>query len=321
MTSEILSVAQTGKSLYLLFIDYEEGNIGDAVGQVCTVPGTRDEGTVPTQVLSTNDTLRAMWASPSGAIWVASADGNVGTTAKVSWPPVQPGVQYTTASGPKWSATSLPKLKTSKLPPNVTTLWGAGDSDVHAACFGGHLYHWNGKDWRQLHEGSNDANTTIAAFGGIGPKDVYAAGAQDTLLQFDGSAWRPLAVPGAGSNGNEGLTAVQPLADDGRNVLIAASGDQGRLLHGNAAAGWTEIGRYPIELIGAATIGDRLLFATGNGVAELVGRDVKMIKDTFSTAAIFPGIGRVFLIEPTQEYPGYVEYKPDEEDAWWGFEY
>lgn len=318
MASEILSVAQTKKSLHLLFIDYEEGDIGNAVGQVCTVPDSRDEGPVPTQVLSTNDTLRAMWASPSGAVWVASADGNVGTTAKVSWPALPAGVDYTTASGPKWAATSLPKLKASKLPPNITALWGTGDSDMHAGCYGGHLYHWNGKEWRQLHEGSNDGNTTIAAFGGT-DANVYAVGAQDTLLHFDGNAWRALAVPDAGSNGNESLTGVHRLADG--NVLIAASGDQGRLLHGNAAAGWTDIGRYPIELIGAAALGDRLLFATGDGVAELVGRDVKMIKDTFATAAIFPGIDRVFLIKPAQEYPGYVEYKPDEKDAWWGFEY
>ena len=131
MSSEILSVAETPRAIYLLFIDYEEGDIASAIGHVHTVPGTRGDNVDPTQVLATNDTLRTMWASPSGAIWVASADGNVGTTAKVKWAAAAAGVDYMTVEGPKWSVTTLPRLKTSKLPPNVTALWGTSDNDVH----------------------------------------------------------------------------------------------------------------------------------------------------------------------------------------------
>lgn len=320
MNSEILSVAETAQAVYAMFIDYEEGDIASAIGHVYTVPGVRGNRAAPNQVLATNDTLRVMWASPSGAIWVASADGNVGTTAAVSWPAANPGVDYRSMGGSAvWSVTSLPRLKGSQLPPNITTLWGTSDKDVHAGTYGGHLLHWNGKDWRQLHEGTNDGSTTIAAFGGTSPKNVYAVGAQDTLLHFDGTAWRQIAVPGAGSNGNEGLTGVHPLPDE--QLLIVASGDQGRLLHGNAA-GLHEIGRYPMELIGVVSLGERVLFPTGEGVAELSGRDVKILRDNYPNTSMFPGVDRVFLLKPAQEQPNYVEYRPDAGEApWWKFQY
>jgi hypothetical protein len=47
-----------------------------------------------------------------------------------------------------------------------------------------------------------------------------------------------------------------------------------------------------------APLADRILFATGDGAAELIGRDVKMIKSHFKTATMSAGRGRVFFIEP-----------------------
>ena len=92
----------------------------------------------PVQVLATNDTLRTMWASPQGSLWVASASGSVGTTAEVSWPSPTSGADYKTMGpSPEWHVTDLPRVKISGLRPNVTALWGTSDSDVYAGTYGG----------------------------------------------------------------------------------------------------------------------------------------------------------------------------------------
>jgi hypothetical protein len=317
--SEILQVAETDDGLYFLRIDYEEGLIADAIGHVFRTDGKRQEGEVPKQVLATNDTLRTLWASPKGSLWVASSKGSVGTTAKVRWPRPTSGADYLTMGGsPAWSVTDLPRVKATGLLPNVTALWGTGDSDVYAGTYGGHIYHWDGTAWSQAFEGPGEGRGTIRNFGGA-PKNVFAVGAESTILHFDGRRWRPLAVPGP-PNGSEVFTAVhlQPEGD----VLISGSGDEGRLLNGSARGGLVEFGRYTIDLIDMAGLNERILFCTGDGVAELLGRRVEMVKDTFQTITVSAGKGRLFFIEPAQEYPGFVEYDPRQgEDAWWGMEY
>lgn len=319
LKSEILQVADLGTALYFLRIDYEEGDAASAVGHVFKTKGAREEGEVPVQVLATGDSLRTLWASPQGSLWVASAAGCVGTTAKVRWSPPTNGADYQAMGGsPAWVVTSLPPVKATGLPPNVTALWGTGDSDVYAGTYGGHIYRWDGKTWTQDVEGPGQGQGTIRAFGGAAG-DVYALGAQSTLLHFDGRAWSPVPVPGA-PNGHEVFTGLHRSPEG--DVLIAGSGDQGRLLHGTAATGLTEVGRYPIQLIDIGALGKRVLFATGDGVAELIGRDVQMVKDTFETTSMAIGRNRLFFFEPSPPWPGFIEYDPAQgDDAWWGMEY
>lgn len=317
--SEILKVVEVDGAIYFLSIDYEESGIADAIGHVHKTDGSREEGEVPVQVLATNDTLRAMWASPQGSLWVASANGSVGTTAQVRWPLPTSGADYKTmGSSPPWQVTDLPRVKASGLRPNVTALWGTSDSDVYAGAYGGHIYRWDGSLWTQSFEGPGEGRGTIRAFGGAA-KDVWAVGKQATILHFDGRAWRRVAVPGP-PNGSELFTGVllMPAGD----VLISGSGDEGRLLNGSAAGGLAEFGRFQIELIDMAALGERILFCSGDGVAELLGRRVEMIKSTFSTQTMSAGDGRLFFIEPEQEYPGFVEYDPRQgDDAWWRMEF
>ena len=319
--TEILDVAETAEGLAMLFIDYDDSDIASAIGHVQFTSGRSDETDPPTQLLATNDTLRTLWASPSGALWVASADGNVATTAPVGWPAAGPGVDYQTLSGAPWTVTSLAPQRSNGLPPNVTGLWGTADDNVFAGTYDGDIYRWDGRAWAQDHDGAAAGNRGVSAFGGTGPNDVFALGIAGTLLHFDGRAWTPLRVPGP-PNGHESLTAVHALPDG--TVFISTSGDDGRLLHGTHA-GLSEFGRYPLPLIGMAALDDRLLFATGDGVAELSGHDVDMIRDTFSTASIRAGRGRVFFIEPAQEVPNFICYDPregdGEDDAWWGMDY
>lgn len=311
---EILQVVETD-GLYVLRIDYDEGDIGSAIGHVFWSSGTRRLGELPAQVLATNEPLRTLWASPTGSLWVASANGSVGTTAVVSWPAPASGSDYLTLGpSPKWSATDLPRVRSTRLPPNVTALWGTSDADVYAGTYGGHIYRWDGAAWNQVFDGPGHGGETIQAFGGT-VNDVYAVGKEDTILHFDGAGWRPLLAPGP-PNGHELLTGVLRMPDG--QVLISGSGDIGRLLHGSAAGGLAEFGRYPMHLIGMAPLGERILFVTGDGVAELIDRNVTMIKSGFKTASISPGKGRVFFIEPAQEQPRFAEFDPSFTDApWW----
>ncbi|MET0348976.1 MAG: hypothetical protein ABW067_04220 [Rhizobacter sp.] len=315
--AEIVNVVQTAEWLYLLYINYEEGDVASAVGSVYRVrAGGPDATDRLERVLGTGDTLRSLWLSPEGNLWVSSADGFVGTTASVPWT-IPSGLTYDTEAGPTWSATALPRLRADGLRPNITTLWGTGDNDVFAGTYGGHIYHWNGQDWRQAHDAGPDYTVTLLAFGGTGPHDVFAVGTGGTLLHFDGQGWRPLQVPGAPAN--ETLTAVAPLPDG--TVFISASGNAGRLLHGTAAA-LTEFTTTPLSLVDMATLGDRVLFATGDGVGELFGKDIQVIKSNFKTSRLSAGLGRVYFIEPARPTPSFIVHDPaDTEGQWWRTEF
>ncbi|RTL30421.1 MAG: hypothetical protein EKK47_10890 [Burkholderiales bacterium] len=320
MRSEVLKVVEAADALYYMTTDYEEGDIGHGIGCVYRTSGKRTEGEVPVRALLANETLSSLWVSPQGHLWVASANGHVATTARLPWSAAGSGdgAGYDNGPGMKWVVTSLPRVQATGLPPNITVLWGTSDQHVFAGTYGGHIYQWDGQTWRQTYTGAGKGQGTISALGGPGSNDVFAGGQGTTLLHFDGSTWQPVALPGA-SNGRETFRGIITLPTG--EVMISGNGSQGRLLHGTAK-GLTELGRYDIALISMAQLDDRILFATGDGCAELIGRDVQMIKDSFQTVDVLPGRGRVFYIEPDQPYPGFVEYDPKEgDDAWWGMEY
>jgi hypothetical protein len=199
------------------------------------------------------------------------------------------------------------------LRPNVTALWGTGDSDVYAGSFNGYIYRWDGTVWAQVFEGPGGGAGTIAAFGGA-LNDVYAVGKEGTLLHFDGRVWRRLETPGP-PNGHESLTGV--LGTPTGEVIISASGEQGRLLHGSASGGFSELGRYTARLIAMAALDDRVFFAIGDGAAELVGRDVTVVKSNFKSANLYSGKERLFFIEATQTVPSFIRFDPRKPDAPW----
>ena len=141
-----------------------------------------------------------------------------------------------------------------------------------------------------------------------------------TLLHFEGSRWSALAVPPPQAK-REAFSGVH-CSESGEVYICSSTGaEEGRVIHGSAA-GFTELARCKFPLIAMAPLDGRLLFATGNGVAELVDRRLKMIKSTFDTVAMYPGKGRVFVTEPAPDDPSFVEYDPRDADApWWGFTY
>lgn len=320
--SEVLEVFARSKELIVLAIVYEEGDIGAAVGQLFAEQADRARrGGTPKQLLSTNDTVRQLWVSPTDSLWVASADGNVGTTAACKWSaPRRADLLYRgLASTPKWSVTSLPALQATGLPPSITALWGISDSDVHAGAYGGHIYHWDGRAWTQLFNGPGNGRGTIRAIRGGAPDDVFAVGANSTVLHFDGKRWQPVRLP-IPPDEDIAMTGIRPLAK--HEVLLSGMADEGGVLFHGSSRGLTEFGRFPFQLVDMADQADRTLFATDQGVGELFGREIRLIKTNFKAVTVQASGNRWFFIEPAQQQPSYVEYDPaDSEGEWMRMEY
>lgn len=313
----ILAVAETEPCVWFIELAFDEADQGHAVGGVYVTPAQEQEGDVPRLSLATNDGLSAIAASPTGSVWVGSVDGQVATTAAVSWPVAAGHVRYSSKDpAVPWSVTTLPRLRSERTPPNVSTIWALDDENVFAGTYLGHIYRWDGHAWTQLHEGLVPRGGTIRAFSGRNAKDVFAVGDNGVILHFDGSAWTPRTVPGE-PNGAENFTGVATLADG--QVIISGRGAQSRLIHGTSR-GLTELTRTPLQLVSLVPLGERILFGAGEGVAELFGRDVRMIKSNFQALSAWPGRDRVFFIEPTQQVPAFIQHDPRNKDTPWSRE-
>jgi hypothetical protein len=307
---EIVAVAEVGSALYLLVVGYEEGDGGNGQGFLYRTAGTRESELEP--VLSTNDYLRVMWASPSGSIWLSSEDGNVWTTANVKWTkPKDPELSFDSYDArSKWRVTTLPNPDGEDSPPTLGALWGTDDVNVFAAASDGPIFHWNGKAWRQVHR----APGTIRAFSGTAPDNIFAVGEEGALLHFDGVTWHDLVKPD-GTQGDELFTGACHGADG--SVYICSQ--DGRLLHGSKAGLAVLAQDEALSLRGLAFLGHRLLLAAGeSGVAELRKSALVVARSTFHSTFIAPGKGRLFFLDASTE-TCYCDYDPAHKDEPWWF--
>ncbi|HEU5469258.1 MAG TPA: hypothetical protein VFV67_01290 [Actinophytocola sp.] len=299
--SEIVAIIPRDGALYLLFVDYEEGDGGNGVGHIQRTDGERH--TVLEAVLSTNDILRAFWGSPTGALWASSEDGNVWTSASVRWPePRQDGLD-SVAHDPtlRWTVTTLPDLREEGYAPTLGPLWGTGDADVFVAVHRGHIYQWNGEEWRQTFTAPGE----VRAFAGTGPHDVYAVGENATLLHYDGNAWSTMENP-AGGTADETFTGCC-IGPDG--ALLACSMD-GRLLHGTAGGLIALAHDDDLQLYDVATLDDRVILTAGrNGVVEFRNQALVSLRDTFHALKVTAGKDKLYFVDATSE-PVYIEYDP-----------
>ena len=311
LISEIVDIAETERALYLLLVEYEQGDGGNGVGHVHRTDGHRN--TVLEGVLSTNDTLRAMWVSPSGAIWLTSEGGNVWTSAGVQWPrPKDPDLDFKSYDAAlRWNVTTLPNLEKEGYSPNLGVIWGTDDANVFAAAFGGHIYYWNGKTWRQIYTAAG----TIRAFSGTSAQNILAVGENSTLLHFNGTTWRDLHNPDDSTDYH--LFTGACYASDG-SVYICSQG--GTVLHGSASGLTVLVQNDDIQLMGLVFLGDRLLFAAGSkGVAEFTNSTIVVIRSTFDAVFVKAGKRRSFFLEGASTETGYIEYDPENKKApWWG---
>lgn len=302
--SEIVSVVPAREGVYLLFLDYEDGSGVSGFGQIYRTDGARQ--TALEGVLSTNDALRSMWRSPSGALWAASEAGNVYTNASVEWAKAtQTDLDFESADEvAPWTVTTLPDLREGHAP-TLGALWGTSDADVFVAGVGGHVYHWNGKLWRQVYT----ARREITAFAGTGQNDVYALGEGATLSHFDGQAWK--AIPRLkGTRGDDYTGAC--VTSDGRLLVCT---QQGRLLR-RSATGWKTLAvneEYSFE--GVALLGDRVFLAANEaGVIEFDDGALTVARSTFAPSSVMPGGSKLYFLDVASER-SYIEYDPSNTEA------
>jgi hypothetical protein len=307
--AEIVAIAPMSTVHYMLFVDYEEGDAGNGVGHVQRTDGARQTTLEP--VLSTNDTLRALWGSPSGAVWTSSEDGNVWTTAGVKWSKARQDDLDSQSFDPslRWTVTTLPNLRDKGYAPTLGALWGTSDSDVFVAAAGGHIYQWNGKVWSQTYSAAGG----IRGFAGTGPRNVYAVGENATLLHFDGNAWGPMQSPAEAVPG-ETFTGCCI----GPDAALLVCSLQGRLLHGSAG-GLNVLGRADeLQFRGIATLDNRVVLTAGPaGVVEFAEQAFVPLRSTFHALSVTPGRGKLFFLDASAEAT-YVEYDPaDSAEPWW----
>lgn len=304
---EIVAARVSGDYIFMVMLVYWETEAAAAVGQV--VRTGRGRGSAFTWDLNTNNQLRNLWCSPQGSLWVGSTDGNMWTTAKVTWQPPPDDTEYDASQAlAPWSVTKLPNMQRHGIKPIMTSVWGTSDDDVHVGTFEGGVYHWNGLAWRQVF---TDVTSAINHIHGSAADDVYAVGEQGLILHYDGRTWRRLPYPGDGGT-SDGLTGVRAL----RREEAYICGRAGRILHGSSR-GLEVFGEFDPAFYGIAPFQERLLLAAGDhGVWELVGNQARAIKETFGAVGVFEGSDVVFFVEPTQAVPAVIEYDPALPSQW-----
>lgn len=297
--SDILCVCEAHGQVYFLVITYYAADPGKAAGYLFKRTAGTDDAAI--NILATNDTLRTLWCSPSGDVWLTSTTGLVWSTANLPWPDnvAAPDLEFEAPEGNLvWRHTALPRQAHNDLPPNATAIWGTSNSDVYVGSFGGVIYHWDGKVWMQHFSGIGES---IGMIRGRAQNDVYAVGYGSTILNFDGRSWKVINDPD-GSHTNDTLTGIV-FTEEG-DAIICGKSRGGRLLRGNAG-GLTVMGRYGLPFIGMAKSHGRLIFAAGrSGVAELTDDGIVSLRDDLIPWSVAEGESHLYFTET----PGQARY-------------
>ena len=299
--ADILCICEARGQVYFLVINYYAADPGKAAGYLFQRKAGTDEPA--SNILATNDTLRTLWCSPTGDLWLTSTTGLVWTTADLPWPDsvTEPDLEFDVPEGELvWRHTRLPAQAHNGLPPNATAIWGTSNSDVFVGSFGGVIFHWDGTAWRQYFSGIGDS---IGMIRGRGPEDVYAVGYGSTILNFDGTNWHVVADPD-GAKTNDALTGV--VFTEIGDAIVCGKSRGGRILRGNAS-GFTVIGRYGLPFIGVAQAHGRMIFAAAeSGVAELTDNGIVMLREDLVPWSVSEGENHLYFTE-TPGKPAYSE--------------
>lgn len=298
---EIVSLAPFQRALYLLYVSYERGEGGNAAGQLYRTDASRTPVLEP--VLNTNDTVRRLWGSPSGAVWASSESGNVFTSAAVSWPaPTQSALDVRSlVTDMPFHVTTLPPATGKGHSPTLGKIWGTGDDNVFVAAEGGAIFRWDGRRWAESFSGAGN----VRAFCGSGSDDVYAVGERGTLLHFDGSVWSRAQLPD-GVTSSDTFTGCASAADGSVTVCSIS----GRVLRGSRS-GWSVLAQSDrLQFMDVALLNGRVLLASrADGCTEWSAGGFVQAKGNFHPVEIVPAAEKLFMLAVT-ERPSYVEYDP-----------
>ncbi len=313
--TEITSIARSGHWMYMLFLDYEEGYGDEAPGQIYRLDLRGENPEQIEQVLNSNDAIRYIWTSPQGSLWASSQDGTMYTNAKVQWPkPTDEDLDFECLiSHMKMTATTLPDLKDKGYSPSLGVIWGSSDQDVYVTA-GEHIYHWNNKEWKQVHSAQGDIN----AFAGV-KESVYAVGNKGVLLHFDGKKWNELKLP-AGVDSKIHFTDC--CLDSDGSILICSN--DGVVIKGSAAKGFQILAQNDeLQFSGIEVLDSQIILAAKSaGAFELKnGKFALMTKGKTYTIyeAIKGGDSLYFVGHDGNDDPGFIFFEPDNEEAPWSF--
>lgn len=303
----LTAVCERRDALYYLWIGYYPDDAGNVVGQIVAAPHER--GGRSQCVLNTNDSLSTLWRSPTEQLWAASGNGNVWTTATVTWPAARSeGLTYTDDDpAMTWSVTTLPDPQRLGYAPTVTALFGTSDDDLHVGTFQGVMYRWDGRAWRESYDA---LGTAIHRIHGVAD-DVFAVGHDGLILRWDGERWRRIPFPD-GLGAGEVLTGVRVV--EGGDVYVSSR--SGRLLRGGRD-GFVVASELEVSVHALACFDGRLMLAAGDaGVFELVEDRAVPLKQTFGCVDLYETTRRLFCVEPTQSVPCIIDFTPDADPPW-----
>jgi len=281
-----------------LFTYYNESNPLGAVGGVSLTKNNETK-----TCLGVNFQLNAMWTSDSGNLWVVDDQGNVFTTAKVSFknPPFNLLKFNAGSFDVEWQVTEAFKGQ-------LNGIWGTTDNDVWVTSFKGPALHWNGKDWTEysLPQAPN-------AIDGAVSNDVYIVGYHGNIHHFDGIVWSKVPLP-AGIPQQDAFTDVKVVSKE----LVYITGRSGCLLVGNAAEGFKDIGSAKYSWYGIGTIGERVFLAGGDaGIFELIDNQFICLKEKGQPVGVFETPDAInFIPAEQQPNPWFVRYEPGATREW-----
>jgi len=194
--------------------------------------------------------LKALWASPVGAGFMAFSAGASGI--------------ILSNNGSGWTQEVSPTINT------INALWGASTTDVFAVGDQGVILHFDGHTWTEM-PNTGTAGIDLFSVWGVSGDNVYAGGTDGSLFNFDGNVWSSVpnmptnedihAIWGSSSsdifltgtfgdiihfNGNQ-FTLQDSVGGDSLNALwgdssddVFAAGQTGKIFQFDGTS-WTEI--------------------------------------------------------------------------------
>lgn len=168
---------------------------------------------------------KAMWAAPSGEVFLAGANGHVAAFSGTTWTESTSG-----------SAT-------------FNAMWGSSATDVYAAGTGATILHYDGSMWTTVANPGTGSFTAIWGGGG----HVFAAGT--SIVHANGGAFATTTTPIA--------TTVRGLWGSAGDDVFAV-GDAGVILHWDGVS-WTQMIASTTALHAVAGSGAAEVVAVGDG--------------------------------------------------------
>lgn len=116
-----------------------------------------------------NTWATSFWQSPTGAIYVASTNGNIHSNPTDRWLYTPVGEQFT-----------------------LNNIWGLSDELIYCSAFNGNLFRKSLDGWQHFSDGLEG---TLCAIGGTSEDDLYVLGVRGALFHHNGKKWSEVQTP------------------------------------------------------------------------------------------------------------------------------